>query len=1497
MSVDIGTLAGGIELEDKVSKSLDVIDARLKATGTSFEQLGVKIAASSVAQDRYSSAATILRLEIDKTQRSLSPLAKSMDDLQAMMVGASAAAKSSLEPELERLTKEYADQTTKVTLLKDALKNLDAQQKQNDEGFKMTGQSLISLGRGIEHTGIALTAGLTTPIMAAGAASIKFATDFEAAMTKAAVLGGYTAEQMEKFKQPILDISQQFGQMPKEVALGMDIIGSSGVKAEHSMEVLAVAAKMSAVGMGDVESTTRAVTGAMLAYENQNLTAAQAGDIFLNTVKLGNMKIDDLVGALGRVNPLAAAMGIKFGDVNAAIATFTHFGASADVAATGLRAVLSNILNDSPKTEKGLKALGLSMGELRDWIEKDGLAGALIHLTEVAGQVPEGMDKLNDVFPNVRALTLVLADAKAQSGLYKDITRQIADSNGILGESFIEVEKTWSFQLKRMGASAEVIGIKIGEALLPILKQVAEFFERYIVPAILTAVDAFEKLPVPVQGVAIAFVGLLAAVGPVLILVGELIRAWGAITLALESPAIVAAIALVSDAFIALGAVVMTIVGWPLLIAVAVGAILYYFGILGDTLDFFKNIGIIIGGALTKLVQNFVSGFVDGIKTAWEDLKNIVGDAVKWIVTSLTGMPWDVILKKWQDFKNTVSGVWVQIKDGVGQVAAGVQRMADVVTDQDKKIYDLAEKGGIKEYRKRVTDLNEGAVSTETAFGLLNGTLQATPPSTEGVVKGFGLMSETAEVFHVQLKELSPAVVDLTTRLFQQGYTSAEAYKYLLAHKQITEEQKVAVENLHDAYAEHEKALKKVDEANEAVMMAMVPLTAEQKKQIDTLLALKLSHEIVATAVGVHVAQINALIAAEAQHAKEAKLIEDLHEMTHKADLKRQDEELKKMKKTNDDIVKILNETTKLDIAAKDRRLKASVDSFTYEQVQIGLWASAEKAKYADFQGDTTSLYAAIDEEARARFENIMRNHNLAIEEMKKKEHSWANDLTDFLGGMPGLIKKAFTGGGGFEGALKAGLSGLGAIGGEHLITEPLMKLFNKVQGPLGDAIGGTLTGALGQMVPMIGPAIGALAPMIIPAFKKLFGMASAEELKGRESVAKFEDQIKSLLTTAEKAESGGVGWKMTVIGVRDAFLATGHSAEEAEAAVQRLWASSKMGADEQKAAQDAISVVLDQQKKNLEDQQKVIAENNTELGGYLQQFIELGGNIPLSMQSAIDKLVEMGGVTKDNIALFGQLAGNNEVDFKKMSDIAGKYKINLDDLGPAFQNAKLHDTAATIINDFDTLSRGGADVNVILGGMKDEISGLVQESLKFGVDIPENMRPWIEKLAESGDLTDENGRKITDLSELKFAAPIVTEFDKVLQKIQELIDKIGGDLTNKITNVPDVHVNGYIDWHNTEPPVAQAQGHAGGGLVYAASGFAGMFAPRGSDTVPAMLTPGERVLTVAENRAYEAGPQQPSNADVVDAVNGLRADMSSKLPRSLARSLHTALVGIRTAS
>jgi hypothetical protein len=71
---------------------------------------------------------------------------------------------------------------------------------------------------------------------------------------------------------------------------------------------------------------------------------------------------------------------------------------------------------------------------------------------------------------------------------------------------------------------------------------------------------------------------------------------------------------------------------------------------------------------------------------------------------------------------------------------------------------------------------------------------------------------------------------------------------------------------------------------------------------------------------------------------------------------------------------------------------------------------------------------------------------------------------------------------------------------------------------------------------------------------------------------------------------------------------------------------------------------------------------------------------------------------------------------------------------------------------------------------MSDEISALVNDSKRFGTAIPENMRPLIDELLRAGKLTDENGDKLTDVSNITFEA---TPIDDSMTKLADAIEKL----------------------------------------------------------------------------------------------------------------------------
>jgi len=169
------------------------------------------------------------------------------------------------------------------------------------------------------------------------------------------------------------------------------------------------------------------------------------------------------------------------------------------------------------------------------------------------------------------------------------------------------------------------------------------------------------------------------------------------------------------------------------------------------------------------------------------------------------------------------------------------------------------------------------------------------------------------------------------------------------------------------------------------------------------------------------------------------------------------------------------------------------------------------------------------------------------------------------MAGLPGVIMNAIQGGGSVIGAA-----------GAHIGTS-LMTKFSEKFGP---AIKSALPFGIGEAVTALLPTLGALfgpvAERIGGFFRSIFGGPSADELRGRQAVADFEAQLHSTLTTTQRLEAGNVSWKMTVIALRDAFIAQGRSETEALAAAEALWKSSQSGAAASASAIAAIQAVLD---------------------------------------------------------------------------------------------------------------------------------------------------------------------------------------------------------------------------------------------------------------------------------------------------------------------------------
>lgn len=389
-------------------------------------------------------------------------------------------------------------------------------------GMRDARSRVQQFGKGMTQTGRSLSIGLTVPLVAAGTAATKMAMDFEKSMSEIVGLVGVSQDQVDEWSQSILQLGPQLGKSPKELADAMFFITSAGLQGSEALDTLVASAKASAAGLGDITQIADAVTSAMNAYGAENMSASQATDILVATVREGKLSADELAGSIGRIIPLAASMGVEFDEVGAALASMTRIGFSTDEAATSLQATMSALLKPSVEAEESFRKLGTSASELRQRVADEGL---LLVLADLEQRVDGDTAAMAEMFPNVRALRGVLGLLGENADSTAAIMESLGMATGSTDAAFEVASETLEFKMNVAMAYFKTalaeIGAALGPVIVPMIQRLAEGIRQ--------AAAWFKDLNPETQRFLMVVAGAAAALGPTLVVLGTLLTTLTAI--------------------------------------------------------------------------------------------------------------------------------------------------------------------------------------------------------------------------------------------------------------------------------------------------------------------------------------------------------------------------------------------------------------------------------------------------------------------------------------------------------------------------------------------------------------------------------------------------------------------------------------------------------------------------------------------------------------------------------------------------------------------------------------------------------------------------------------------------------------------------------------------------------------------------------------------------------------------------------------------------------
>lgn len=411
----------------------------------------------------------------------------------------------------------------------------------------------FQIGSALTGMGKVLSTAVTLPLLGIAATSIKVGNEFQAQMSRVQAIAGATGGELDKMKAQAIELGAKTAFSAKEAAQGMENLASAGFQVNEIMDAMPGVLDLAAVSGGDVAASSEAMASSLRAF---GLEAGQAGhvaDVFARAAADTNAETVDMAEAMKYVAPVAHSMGLSLEETAASIGIMADAGIKGSQAGTTLRGALSRIAKPTKAMVKSMDQLGVSFYDAN---------GKMIPLREQIAQLKTATAGLTQEERNRHLVTLygqnslsgMLALLDAGPEKLDKMTNALINSDGAAREMAETMQDNLASKIEQMGGAFESAAIVIQQILEPALTKV--------VGGITKLIEAFLNMSPVGQKMVVIFAGMVAALGPLLLIAGTVITTMVKLRIAIQflGPAFMGTmgtIALVVAAFYALVAVFM----------------------------------------------------------------------------------------------------------------------------------------------------------------------------------------------------------------------------------------------------------------------------------------------------------------------------------------------------------------------------------------------------------------------------------------------------------------------------------------------------------------------------------------------------------------------------------------------------------------------------------------------------------------------------------------------------------------------------------------------------------------------------------------------------------------------------------------------------------------------------------------------------------------------------------------------------------------------------
>lgn len=557
------------------------------------------------------------------------------------------------------------------------LNSAGAKLKDSANQWTKAGKQIQSTGKSISAVGVSLTKKVTVPVVALGTAAVKNFGDVDKSLKLVKSTMGDTAWATADLEGEIKNAAAKSVYSMQDAADATLNFARQGFNAKQSADMLTPALSLAAGTATDLSMVTDGLGSAVKIFADQNMTAANASNIFAKAQAQAKTDVGQLFDAVKTSSSIYKTVGWSLQDLATVTDVFGDANISGSEGANAMKTGLARLVAPAKEGSTWIKRLGIDVTNADGTMKSMVTVQSQLHDKFSKLTQEEQMQAASAIFGKnqmAKWLTLISA-APSTVQKYRDSLDGLSGTADKMADSLMSGV---GGSIEKLKSTFDVFKYTIGSALGDSAKKVID--------KVTGLMTAFNKLDPAMQKNIVKIALMAAAAGPAILIFGKMVTTAGKVA---------SNIGKVGKAFKTFGSIA-GIVTSPAGIVVAVLLAIVAAGILvwknwdkikavgGKAFGYISKVMHACGGKSESLkkaikpISTELSGIWKSIKTLWEiaspyikkfgsEVKLVLGITLGGAIGGAIGL-----FKSLFNSATTVIGGILQVFNGLLQFVTGV---------------------------------------------------------------------------------------------------------------------------------------------------------------------------------------------------------------------------------------------------------------------------------------------------------------------------------------------------------------------------------------------------------------------------------------------------------------------------------------------------------------------------------------------------------------------------------------------------------------------------------------------------------------------------------------------------------------------------------------------------------------------------------------------------------------------------------------------------------